>query len=150
MVHMRKFSPEDLLQVELRDVVEASTDRDMLRRAAKAHGAFPVAFTMLNADGSEVLGCFGIDDLWVGSGHLWSAFAPGALAEPGAYRRLRSVVDKIWNGAAFGYHRWQAVVGAKDPEGIRLLEHLGMRTETLMRRYGPNGEDFWLYARVRE
>lgn len=46
--------------------------------------------------------------------------------------------------------RIQAAVHAGYAQAIRFIEHFNFQREGLMRQYGPDGADYWLYAWVRD
>lgn len=45
--------------------------------------------------------------------------------------------------------RMQASVNSEHPAAVRWIEHLGFEFEGTLKRYGVNGEDFLMYARVK-
>ena len=47
-----------------------------------------------------------------------------------------------------GTKRFEFVVQSDFPQAIRMAEMLGFERECLMRKYGPAGDDRYLYARV--
>jgi hypothetical protein len=51
--------------------------------------------------------------------------------------------------ATYGVWRLQSAVHTGYPEAITLVEHFNFRREGLMRQYGPDGADYWLYSWVR-
>lgn len=47
------------------------------------------------------------------------------------------------------YERIQAIVRTDWPVAIRFMERLGFVKEGLMRKFGPDRDDFYLYGRIR-
>ena len=46
--------------------------------------------------------------------------------------------------------RVQTLVFPDYPDAARLVEHLGFKEEGLLRKYGPNHEDLFMYARLAD
>lgn len=112
--------------------------RDMLRDAI-ALGAWAV-----EREG-ELLAVAGISRLWAGRGVCWCYLA-------------RSIPKAVWpalHRAALrgiegaGLRRIEAEVVAGWRPGERWAGLLGFYPEGVMHAYGPNGEDFTRWARVR-
>ena len=85
--------------------------------------------------------------LWEGVAEVWSFCDEEASKYPrevikyqGEYLELMIKEHKL--------HRVQAHVLASWRSAYRYMERLGFKRECLMRKYGPNGEDFYLYGRV--
>lgn len=87
--------------------------------------------------------CGGILANEFGAGVLWAFLAPGA--GPHMLRITRFVRRMV---VLAGLRRLQATALASFPEGCRWLELLGFEREGRLRRYGPDGADHFLYARV--
>lgn len=49
----------------------------------------------------------------------------------------------------FGFYRLQVTIKESDPAAIRYIEHLGFEREGLMRKFGPDRQNYLLYARVK-
>lgn len=47
-------------------------------------------------------------------------------------------------------HRLEAAVAVSDDHSATWMESMGLKREAVMRGYGPDREDHWLYARVWE
>jgi L-amino acid N-acyltransferase YncA len=62
-------------------------------------------------------------------------------------RFMKSYLEKCI--ADYGWHRVQASVSAEHQEHQRFVEFFGFKKEGLMLKYGPGGENMWLYARVQ-
>ncbi|MDR1983136.1 MAG: hypothetical protein LBQ08_05080 [Holosporaceae bacterium] len=61
------------------------------------------------------------------------------------YQAMKMILNKCQN-------EWERAQTwcAQDDINKRFLEFLGFKQECLMQKYGPNGEDAYLYARIRE
>ena len=63
-------------------------------------------------------------------------------------KTLRHHIDKITEED--GLRRLQAAVRADFPEAVRFIEFMGFKREGLMEAYGPDGSDYFLYARINK
>jgi hypothetical protein len=94
--------------------------------------------------GDAIAGCAGVVTYWPGVGEAWAVLTDVGRAHPlfvhrSVSRGLREIV------ASSRLRRVQADVVADFAIGRRWVECLGFEFESLMRRYGPNGEDFARY-----
>jgi hypothetical protein len=93
----------------------------------------------------EVLACAGALIPWAGVAELWLALPPAGLAQlPKVYRVLRRLLDDFVD--EYKIHRLTADARADDPKAARFLWHFGFARESVMRRHGPNREDFARYV----
>ena len=96
-------------------------------------------------DQGEVLFCTGIVDLWPGTGEVWFIGSQEIHRKPrkvieycrGAMRRC-ALENDLW--------RIQGVCRADWPSALRFAEFFGFENEGLMRRYGPEGADYYRVA----
>lgn len=117
-----------------------------LGESADAMAAFHAnhpASTLVHND--EPLVSFGITPIWDHSATVWAVFSDSA-ADYGAhvYRYAKQFVADI----SEQFERVQCDVSADLHKARRFVEMLGFAEEAVMRKYGPNGEDFCRYARV--
>ncbi len=96
----------------------------------------------------RIIGCAGIRILWQGVGEAWVFFDQSITecAKEAYYyvgRYMRSIASE------HSLHRIQAFVAANDHAAIRYVDNLGFRVEGKLERYGPSGDDYFLYAIVR-
>lgn len=80
------------------------------------------------------------------SGYVWSLISKDAALRPKAlHKQAISVLN--WMQDALGYERLSANTPA-NCSGWRWLERLGFEREGTMVKYGADGSDYFLYARV--
>lgn len=98
-------------------------------------------------EGEACIGCAGIRPLWRGVGEAWAYLSPAALARPIALTRAakRGLEAALSDG---GMWRVQCVVRRGHVAAHEWAAFLGFEVEGLMTAYGPDGEDFFMYARV--
>lgn len=130
-----EYRPEHLQNIRAKKVHEGEVPETVLTQAVTVmHGEKPVA----------IFGAF----LFVpGVLHLWGLISDDVKEKPlafhGLVRDLLHYYEKK-NGA----RRLQMDVKADFIEGQKWARALGFQYEGTMKRYGANGEDFHLYARV--
>jgi hypothetical protein len=103
-----------------------------------------VAFTAFR--GGKAIAILGVVNIWPGVGEMWSIFDNQAREIPAtALRTGRSFGD-----IAIRYlqlHRLQITVRTDDNRAFRYAEAIGFKTESVMRKYGPDQVDYLLMAR---
>lgn len=95
--------------------------------------------------GDKLLGIAGITALWSGRAMVWMLMDEGAGRHLLPLTRfLSAMIDE------YGYPRVEMFVDATFAAGCRWAKMLGFTLETPVpaRRYMPNGNDAYLYARV--
>ena len=93
-------------------------------------------------DGDRVIAAGGLLPIWSGRVLAWALISEGAnmVAVSRAAREFLAGFPEL--------QRIEATVDLTFPEAIRWIELLGFQREGIMRKCGPNGEDFAMYARV--
>lgn len=80
------------------------------------------------------------------SGYVWSLIGHEAASRPKAlHKQAVSVLN--WMQDALGYERLSANTPV-ECNGWKWLERLGFEREGTMLKYGADGKDYYLYARV--
>lgn len=139
---IRAFAPDDFGKIER--LPEATIkDWEAAGRQAVAHWVAGPAVTA-ELDG-EIMFCVGIDERWPGVGEVWFVMSPEAAKHPGVFWALRTLIDQAHEK---GYHRLQAAVSVPWQQAARFAEWLGFEAEGYMEKFGQDGQDYLLYARV--
>ena len=90
---------------------------------------------------------FGFDYKWPGVIEVW--MLPGKLAiEHGTIltRAARRLFVKL--GPHLNLRRLQIVVDVNREKAVEWADFLGFKREGVMKRYGPEGHDYYMYARI--
>ncbi len=96
----------------------------------------------------ELLGCGGYYQPWAGSAHCWVWETPAAHKHPqGVHKLVKRAILLLERDK--GIWRISCDVRCGNTRAERWVELLGFVKEATMRRFGPDGSDFSLYARVR-
>lgn len=142
-----------LIQFEIEhfDMMKLDDNGYVSRESRAMFEAYPKigpAITLLN-DSLEVVACAGVIVPYQGMGEFW--MIPGSLVpkygltvSKEAKRFIADTVER------FSLHRIQATVREVDQRAVRWIERLGFEREGLMKRYGSDGRNYFMYARVSD
>lgn len=97
----------------------------------------------------KVVGFAGVRYVWKGVGQTWMLM--NASARP-FIREIMEVIIGTFEEIVKvrGYHRVQTFVRAGDHSSAKIAEMYGLKFESTMKAYGPNREDYHIYAQVKE
>ena len=137
----------DLVKFETRHIMDINTAFDFsvsARRAfesnAEVHG-----YTLL--DGEEIIVCGGVHMMWTGVGEGWLVMSKEAYEKPITVARYtQRLFDTIMGDNAMW--RVQASVHTNDEQSVRFAEWLGFEIEGVMKKFGPDGTNYFRMARV--
>jgi len=103
-----------------------------------------VAYTLMN--GNPVF-CCGAVELWDGMAEAWFITGKDAVKHPVSIMKTTMflIADTI---GKLNLHRLQATIEADNETAVRFVEGLAFKREGLMRKFGPDGKDYYLYARI--
>tara|TARA_R100000808_G_scaffold19385_1_gene42091 strand:- start:7075 stop:7497 length:423 start_codon:yes stop_codon:yes gene_type:complete len=102
-------------------------------------------YTLFEED--VVLGIGGVHNIWQGVGEAWLLLGKEAFARPKTVAR-HTVYMFAHMQEEYKYQRIQASISVKDVKAKRFAEWLGFENEGIMKKYGPDGSDYYRYARV--
>ena len=93
--------------------------------------------------------CFGgVHLLWKGVGECWIMLSNEGKLKPLTVAKYTiKLFDDIMSKDSLV--RMQASVSASDPKAISFAKWLGFEVEGLMKKYGPDGNDYYRLARIR-
>jgi hypothetical protein len=147
MIDLRPFEPSDLAEIELQPQQAAEMaalgDWRALGEALLAAGP---AWTAQHR--GRMIGCGGVGVMWRGRAEAWCFVAAGVPRRlwPAVHRTVVRTLDGV--AREIGLRRIEASCAYGWPPGRRWLHLLGFREEGLARCYGPDGSDFWRFARI--
>lgn len=144
-MNFREFKPCDMLAITDVDAhVRAEGEEDVLNWG-ELHAQHGPCLTLTSKQ--NTIACGGIFISWPGTAWIWLRLSQSRCG-PEAARMLKQQMYQ-WI-AEHHLNRLQATAQAGWAKDQRFLEWLGMKREVLMRKYGPNDLDAFLYAWVRE
>lgn len=140
-MRIERFKPEHLTQMRMQPVQIGRFSSPEYAQLLSQGGT---ALTAFGAE--EILMCAGCFNYGIRGGSLWAMISPAAGIHFVALHRAASrFIESLC------MERIEATVEAGFTPGCRWLEMLGFHCETPvpMRRFGQDGRDHYLYARVR-
>lgn len=143
MIEFIAYEPEHFMQM-----ANNSTEGDtgfVYSVSAQFHADHP-ATTAIDEEGHPVAS-FGITPLWEGVSEVWAMFDRERIGKYGVF--LVKATRAFLNKQMEDHHRLQCFVYANNSKLTKFVENFGFEREGTMRKYGPTGEDFYMYARVK-
>jgi len=138
---LRDFDITDFDNMEIKEGCWARReDRPMI----EAYASCGPAATLWHDD--LIVMCGGIAcGAWKGLGEIWLIPSKFVNKWPlGVFKTAKAYIDDVID--KLDLYRVQATIA--EPE-VKWIEQLGFTREGLMRKFGPNKEDKYLYARVK-
>jgi hypothetical protein len=139
------YLPEHLVQLQLQNAQQIL--QPFLEQPGYAASLVVPELAWTGLVAGEVVGCAGILPQWPGRAYAWALL--GGIA-PAEWVRVTALVRRTCARAhQLGHRRIETGVRSGFLHGLRWAEACGFEMEGLMRSWGPDGSDHWLYARVR-
>ena len=134
MIDILPYHPEHLQRIKLKDVYKSEGIREVTGHAITVFiDQIPVA----------ILGWSVLSDGVIGVAALLS---DEIRRKPiGFHKKVLSLIDNFL--AQPSVRRMQFTVKTGYTEGWKWALSLGFKCEGIMRKYGPDGSDYWLFAR---
>ena len=111
------------------------------------HEKAVVMHTIVESSTGGVIGVIGFNKIWDGVVRAWAVFGEDVQKYPIAFHKMvlkliehYTFILKIW--------RIEITVLCGFKQGMKWAEALGFIQEGIMKKFGPNKADFYLYARV--
>jgi len=141
-VEVRTFQPQDLYAISLQPAQRGILyDTVMEKGYGEALAAVGKSYTA--TQGGEVMACIGVIPQWPGYCRAW------ALLSRDAGRCLVPLTRGVARWLRFHNEgRVDTAVRCDFDAAIRWAEILGFRQEGTMKKYDPEGSDYYLYAQV--
>jgi hypothetical protein len=145
MMHFIPFQPEHFLWIMDVDEhsIEVQGGMDLLALAKLAQQKGP-CFTLVRD--AECVACGGLSFMFKQSAEIWLRMSKrvGAHVAKEVREEMYRLIEKhdLVRLQASGPVSWKQLP--------RWWEWLGMHREGILKRYGPHGEDYFMYAWVRE
>jgi len=146
------YEPEHAVEILARphDVKNVKANPDF-EAWAKVNALGP-AWTGRRISDGKILACAGVRILWPGCGEAWAIFCDPEVVEykykKEAYVYILTYLKRVIED--YDLRRVQALVRADIPIAVKYIEQLGFEREGLLRKYGREGEDQYMYALILE
>ena len=140
------FNPVHTLNIRIGDAASIAMRENlnfadlMAAQAASGH-----AITVL-LHGTPAA-CFGSVSIWKGLEEMWCLLEERARKYPLAMTKI-AIAYRDFRVIAGNLRRLQLNVRCSDQRAFRWAKAIGFEPEAKMRRYGPDGSDFYLMSRV--
>lgn len=143
---IEEFSVDHLKTIN-KDYLAALGLRDDWMEKATAFRMFGPCYSAFNGD--DLVACAGVNILWPGVGEAWMVSTPNIFANKKfLHKSVKDILQRIINNHSL--FRVQATVLFGFEKGRIWVERLGFKREGVMKKYDRDGNDYWLYAMVRE
>ena len=140
------FNPAHALNMRIGDGgVLAMRDSISMRDLMYAQASTGNAITAL-LNGTPAVS-FGSVHIWKGVEEMWCLMEERARKHPVAMTKI-AIAYRDFRVIAGNLHRLQLTVRCQDQRAFRWATAIGFELEGQMRRYGPDGSDFYLMSRV--
>jgi hypothetical protein len=148
MIKFVQATKEDVLSI-YPQLLQSDTKIISHSRDAFARNLIPLEGRAIAIhDGGQCVGAYGIIEMWPGVARIWALFSDDLLMKHPTLLSLHAKRD-LKKADQFGFHRIEATAGTDHEDAAIFLTWLGFDLECRMRRYTANGEDTYLYARVK-
>lgn len=142
MVEVLRFKPGHLDLMAIKDAYIG--DKTLIARTesiARSH----IAHTLLVDN--QVIAVVGGIVIWPGVCEMWTVTSPLVSLSPlGFHREIRKIIDFYVREKKL--HRIHATVKCAFKAGLSWVEALGFVREGTLKQYGPEGADYYMYARL--
>jgi RimJ/RimL family protein N-acetyltransferase len=137
----------ELIKFEGGHILEVETDFDFPTSARKAIGEHSVLDGYSLKKGNDILACAGVSIMWQGVAEGWLIMSRHAYKYPVSIARY---TDGLFEGIMKrnNLRRIQASVNCNDEKSVKFANWLGFEYEGIMKKFGPDGADYFRYARV--
>lgn len=150
MMHFVKYAPHDLSCINLQP--EHAKWREQLLAPGYAEALDTPGRAWTAIEGKKVLGSGGFSPQWPGRSIAWAVI--GTEIPVRAWPRVKNTVKREIEKEMqrqkdeCGHARIEFTVPAHFAPGLRLAAALGFTVEGAMPKYGPEGADQYLFAKV--
>lgn len=132
---------EDLKSLKIQDFEKVTVDINAILDSEYMNG-----HVYCSKIEDRVLACGGVYSFWEGRAEVWLVISKTGLK----YKKtIVKDVKRVLDIYACRVARLEAVVDCEYPPASRFIERLGFKLESArMYKYGMNGKDYAMYARV--
>ena len=139
MLNLIAFEPGHILDIETDFQFPLSS-----RKAIAEHSVID-GYSLVN-DG-KIVACAGVSIMWQSVAEGWLIMSSDAYKYPVSIARYtEGLFDSIMKKNNLS--RIQASVNCSDEKSVKFANWLGFEYEGIMRKFGPDGSDYFRYART--
>jgi len=138
--HRSHIDRLDLSKADL-ELFDLTGDREAIYTGMEQSDSWTVFYEL------QPIVAFGYESKWPGNAEAWMLPGKGAIENPHILTRgARRFFDKI--GARLNLRRIQIVVCVERNHAVQWARFLKFKEEGLMKAYGPDGLDYYMFART--
>ncbi len=146
MIKIKTFENKDYLAIRPKDFY--LKDELIERRDMGAVTSEGPKNTFYDSETGEILAIAGVQIFWGGVAEVWTITSRYAdKYSVGFARAIKECMEFYIK--SLDLRRLQATCPKSMPCGDRWFKFLGFEKEGLMKNFGPEGEDYYLFARVK-
>ena len=135
-----KFQKGHLDFFEPRDVFDSEIDKERM----KTLESNTFAYSVISKD--KVIAIFGGKELWSGVGNIWAITSDDISGSEMFFHKTCLKILKS-HAEILKLHRVQCTVKVNYNQGIKWIKSIGFSEESIMRKYGPDKADYYLFVR---
>jgi len=126
---------------------EVETNFDFPEAAKEAIASHENTDGFTICEDGRVIACGGVHIMWNGVGEGWLVMSTKAYEMPITVARC---TVKLFKTIMENNDLWriQASVHSGDNQSLRYAEWMGFENEGIMKKFGPDGSDYYRFARV--
>jgi len=144
MIEVRASRPDDILKLNKLEVFKSDETLDQ-RIATDIRNGDSFCHTLVCDD--LPIAIIGGSLMWPGVMHVWTVLGEEIKKCPSAFhKKVKEMIELYADGLKLW--RMQMDVNGKYDSGLDWAEALGFKFECVMKKYGPDGSDHWLFARL--
>ena len=137
----------ELVKFESGHILEVETDFDFPTSARKSISEYSLTDGYSLKNGETIVACAGVSIMWKGVAEGWLIMSRHAYKYPVSIARYtEGLFDGIMERNEL--RRIQASVNCNDVKSVKFADWLGFEYEGIMKNFGPDGADYFRYARV--
>jgi RimJ/RimL family protein N-acetyltransferase len=139
MLRFENFTKNHLDQIDLGYEMPKETKSGFIGNEAYK------GVTLFNND--DILAVGGVHTLWEGVGECWIMLSKSGRKKPFTVAKYTFVLfDNMISQE--NIIRLQASIASTDDKALKFAKWLGFEFEGIMRKYGPDGDDYYRVARI--
>ncbi len=145
MINVSIYQKGDIYK--LQDMKEMFKSQEGIKENVEELRHHPNAHIRTISDVSGIIAVVGLSMLWAGTMEIWSVTGNGISKHPISYvKTVRKLIDEF--SVQLKIHRIQSACICGDKQLEKWFECIGFQKESVMKKFGPDRKDYFMYARI--
>jgi len=145
MIDVRDYEEEDSKNIELRDIFKSMPNVRKRFHQMTLHPDAVAHTILINGEVAAIVGGF---VLWKGVADVWSMTSDLVKKAPKSFHKICLTILSMYEDL-YNLQRLQVSIRSDFEAGIMWARALGFTEECLMKKWGPDGMDYYLYSRIK-